>query len=98
MKRIALIFAAAVAVILSSGCGTMFARAGNGFEHTICGSNEKLGIFPGPRPDAKALWNTPVLTIDGQPCAPLFIPFWIADMPVSTVVDTCMLPIDLKEN
>jgi uncharacterized protein YceK len=98
MKRLIFALALAIVVMMQTGCGTMCSHIGNGMSRTFCGTNDKLGIYPGVRFDAQAVWTAPVRTIDGEPAALLFAPLCFADVPLSAVADTCLLPCDIKED
>lgn len=68
---------------LSAGCGTFIGEP-------------QPGAYSGVRKDFKVVCSAPVATIDGQPAAIFFAPFFIADIPASAVADTCLLPWEIR--
>jgi uncharacterized protein YceK len=84
--------------IMGTGCGSLGRRWGHNLSQSICGNNEKLGVYPGLRTDVRVVCTAPVTTVDGEPMALFFAPFFAADIAPSTVLDTCFLPWDIKEN
>ena len=93
MKRILLITIIAATAILHTGCGSLVSRVG----HEWSGNNCKLGVYPGVRADAWIVVTTPVRTFRGEPSALLAAPWFAADLPLSTIADTCLLPHDLSK-
>ena len=98
VRRLAGVLALAMAITLITGCGTVCSYARRGWSNTYAGSNDKPGSYPGVRFDAATVWTAPVRTVDGEPSTLLFAPLCVADIPISAVADTCLLPLYLKEN
>lgn len=94
MKRILFFAVITATTILNTGCGSFICRLG----HDLGGSNAKLGVYPGVRTDTVIIFTAPVRTFDGDPLALLTVPFFAADMPLSAVLDTGLLPHDLSKN
>lgn len=74
--------------VVSSGCGTMIAHSDAG---------DIKGAYSGLRFDAEMI---PDSTHKSQyyPAIPWIIPFCIVDIPLSTSLDTVLLPYDLSHN
>ena len=71
-----------------SGCGTMIAHSD---------AADMKGVYTGLRFDAEMI---PASTHKSQyyPAMPWIIPFCIVDIPLSTTLDTVILPYDLRHN
>lgn len=95
MKRIALVAVIGTIALLCVGCGSLAGRIGHGLSRDICGTTGELGVYPGVRTDATIVFTAPIRTFDGDPTAMLWVPFWMADLPLSAAVDTCLLPHDI---
>lgn len=93
MKRITMTALAAVIALMSSGCSLLMRSANGSF-----GSAQKLGPYPGVRADMHMIARTPAGVIHDGPFYLACIPYWAADLPISTVIDTALLPGDLKYN
>jgi uncharacterized protein YceK len=96
MKRSIFVLSFAVLAMMQTGCETIASHVSNNLKRDLSGRDERLGIYPGVRFDAHASWMTPAAIVEGQPLALLFEPIWIADLPLSGVVDTCRLPWDCQ--
>ena len=81
----------ALLAFMTSGCSLML-RSSNG----AFGSAQKLGPYPGTRTDAYMIARTPVGLIQDGPFYFACIPYCAADLPISAVIDTVLLPGDLK--
>ena len=97
MKTQILAVILATVATLGTGCGTVSSHIAKGISHDLFGRDYRLGIYPGVRKDVQVVCHAPVAPLDEQPIALCFGAFCIADIPVSGVADTCMLPWDIKE-
>ncbi len=77
----------------TNGC-TVLLRGSNG----AFGSKEKLGLYPGTRADICLIARTPIGVVQDGPFYLPCVAYWAADLPISATIDTCLLPMDLKEN
>jgi uncharacterized protein YceK len=91
LKAGALLLALIAMLMLGSGCGSLGAR----LDHAINGQGE-LGAYPGVREGVKFVVTSPVQAVKHPVIIP-FVPLVIADIPLSFVVDTALLPCDLKD-
>jgi uncharacterized protein YceK len=96
MKRTILILAVGVMALANTGCGSLGSRAVNEMSRSWCGTSGKLGVYPGVRADTVIVFTAPLRTLDREPFAMMAVPFFAADLPLSAVADTCLLPHDLK--
>src|ERR1041385_647737 len=96
MQRMFLVAAIGVIALINIGCGSLGGRVVHDMSRSWCGTTGELGVYPGVRTDATIVFTSPMRTFDDDPFAMLAVPFWVADMPLSAVADTCLLPHDMK--
>jgi len=93
MNRIILTLALAVTALSTSGCSLLLRGMNN--SGPPLGSGGKMGPYPGTRADLTLIARTPVGVFHDGPFYLICLPYWAADLPISTVIDTCLLPVDL---
>jgi uncharacterized protein YceK len=91
LKAAGLLIALLAMLLAGSGCGSLGAR----LDHSLHGSGN-LGVYPGVREDVKFVAKSPVQAFK-EPLVIPFVPLIIVDIPLSFVLDTALLPSDLKE-
>lgn len=88
MKRLLVLMAIVVAMLIPSGCGT------------ISSFQERDGLYPATTMDVLA-WSV-ILSYSEYPENLVYVPavslFTLIDLPISLTMDTLMLPYDLYKN
>ncbi|HUJ09635.1 MAG TPA: YceK/YidQ family lipoprotein [Verrucomicrobiae bacterium] len=90
MRRITLTAVLVTLAVVSTGCASTLIRGAQG----LTTSPEPLGAYPGVRADVSGIVCAPAAALKEDPFALCLIPLSAADLPLSAVVDTGLLPFE----
>ena len=94
LNRIILTSALVLTALSTSGCA-LLVRGINNTGPRLGSGGQKMGPYPATRMEAYTIAHTPVGVCKEGPFYLPCVAYWAADLPVSFVIDSCFLPVDL---
>ena len=92
-KQITLTAVLVTLTVMSTGCASTLVRVAQG----LTTSPEPLGVYPGVRADVSGIVCAPAAALKEDPFALCLIPLCAVDLPLSAVVDTGLLPLEIRK-